>query len=235
MHYNEYLSLSIQFTERDRWYLDALWMLLNMLKFSTQAMRSLSFWHLLPYTYTDLLISPAHPQEREARSILDKYAFAADYLSGIGLNPNDIIDSNMADQYSPTFGDSKTVPPPSSGHGHGHDAYSDSGLIGSGADAQSETTSSTSTGTGQWPLQDEVSGVLDILYYGPARFGTPSQTLTVDVDTGSADLWVPANCGNCHGHQFDAAHSSTVRPSNQDFSITYVGHFHSNTPQLTDS
>jgi hypothetical protein len=111
--------------------------------------------------------------------------------------------------------------PPLSGHGHD----SDPGLIGSGADAQSETTSSTSTGTGQWSLVDEVSGALDILYYGPARFGTPPQTLTVDVDTGSADLWVPANCGNCHGHQFDAAHSSTLRSSNQDFSITYVGSF----------
>ena len=199
-------------------------MLLTILKISTQAMRSLSSWHLL--SYPDPLISPAHPhpQEKEARSILDKYAFAADYLSGIGLNPNDITDLNLADQFSPTFGDSETVPPPS-GHGHGQD----SGLTGSSADAQSEMTPSTSTGTGQWPLVDEVSGVLDILYYGPTRFGTPPQTLTVDVDTGSADLWVPANCGNCHGHQFDAAHSSTFRPSNQDFSITYVGtvHFHS--------
>jgi hypothetical protein len=140
---------------------------------------------------------------------------------------------NLADQYSPTFGDSESVPPPPSGHGH--DTVSDSGLIGSGADAQSETTSSTSAGTGQWPLLDEVSGALDILYYGPTRFGTPPQTLTVDVDTGSADLWVPANCGNCHGHQFDAAHSSTFRPSNQDFSITYVGHFLIFTPHLTGS
>jgi hypothetical protein len=191
-----------------------------MLKFSTPAMRSLSSWHLLPCT--DPLISP-YPQEREARSILDKYAFASDYLSGIGLNPNDIIDSNLADQYSSTFGDSEAVPSLPSGHGRGHNSDFGSGLIGSGADAQSETT----PGTGQWPLLDEVSGALDILFYGPARFGTPPQTLTVDVDTGSADLWVPANCGNCHGHQFDAAHSSTFRPSNQDFSITYVGHFRS--------
>jgi hypothetical protein len=196
-------------------------MLLNILKISTQAMRSLSSSHPMPCP--DPLISP-HSQEREARSILDKYRFAADYLSGIGLNPNDIIDSNLADQYSPTFGASETgVPRPPSGHGHGHDSDFDSGLIGSGANAQSDTTS----GTGQWPLLDEVSGALDILYYGPALFGTPPQTLTVDVDTGSADLWVPANCGNCHGHQFDAAHSSTFRPSNQDFSITYVGHFRS--------
>lgn len=119
-----------------------------------------------------------------------------------------------------------TVPSRPSGYGHGHDSDFDSGLIGSGADAQSETTPpSTSAGTGQWPLLDEISGALDILYYGPAHFGTPAQTLTVDVDTGSADLWVPANCGNCHVHQFDAAHSSTFHPSNQDFSITYVGSY----------
>ncbi len=93
--------------------------------------------------------------------------------------------------------------------------------------ASFETTAAAASepGTGQWPLLDEVSGALDILYYGPAHFGTPSQTLTVDVDTGSADIWVPANCGKCHSHQFDAAHSSTFRPSNQDFSITYVGSF----------
>lgn len=115
-----------------------------------------------------------------------------------------------------------TVPPPS-GHGHGHDSDFDSGLIGSGADSQSEAT--PSAGTGQWPLLDEISGALDILYYGPAHFGTPPQTLTVDVDTGSADLWVPANCGNCHVHQFDAAHSSTFHPTDQNFSITYVGLF----------
>lgn len=192
-------------------------MLLNILKFLTRAMRSLFSWHLLPRTHP--LISP-YPQERESRSILHKYASAADYLSGIGLNPNDIIDSNLADQYSPTFGDSEAVSP-----------HFDAGLVGSGADTQSETTS----GTGQWSLLDEVSGALDILYYGPARFGTPPQTLTVDVDTGSADLWVPANCGNCHGRQFDAAHSSTFRPSNQEFSITYVGHFHSTHWHLTGS
>src|SRR5712691_3706646 len=97
--HNEYNSI-IHFTEQHRCYQDALWMLLNILKISTRAMRSLpSLRHLLPYK--DPLILP-HPQEREARSILDKYAFAADYLSGIGLNPNDIIDSNLADQYSPT-------------------------------------------------------------------------------------------------------------------------------------
>jgi hypothetical protein len=87
-------------------------------------------------------------------------------------------------------------------------------------------TTAAAGGPGLWPLQDEVSGALDVLYYGPIYVGTPSQAFTVDFDTGSADLWLPADCHNCRGRQFDAGRSSTYRPTNQDISITYVGHFH---------
>jgi hypothetical protein len=167
-----------------------------------------------------------------------KYAPAAEYLSGIGLNPDDIVE--LADRYSPALGDPESVSPPSPPGGGQNSGL----LVGSSADAQAEAATSSSNpassdfssfettaaaGPGQMPLRDEVSGVLDILYYGPALFGTPSQTLTVDVDTGSADLWVPAKCGNCHGRQFDGVHSSTFRPTNQDFSVTYVGRFFDST------
>ncbi|TFY72126.1 hypothetical protein EVG20_g882 [Dentipellis fragilis] len=77
------------------------------------------------------------------------------------------------------------------------------------------------TGTARHPLRDFVSGTLDLLYYGPISMGTPAQTLTVDIDTGSADLWVPVNCRNCNGHQFDPARSSTYRNNNQGFAVTY--------------
>lgn len=121
----------------------------------------------------------------------------------------------------------------------------EAGLVGSdahddltGTDPQSESnparsrfvsfaseTSAAETGTGQLPLLDETSGALDILYYGPAHFGMPPQALTVDVDTGSADLWVPSGCGKCYGHRFEASRSSTFHSNNQEFSITYVCHY----------
>jgi Eukaryotic aspartyl protease len=187
-----------------------------------------------------------------------KYAHAAEYLTGFGLNPDDII--KLADNYSPSVGahehepsssrslsvaDAQPSPAsPAGGQGHnlgpfGSDA--DNNLIG--ADTQYEGTASyppssagvesssprsaSVAGTVKLPLQDDISGTLDLLYYGPSGFGTPSQVLTLDVDTGSADLWVPLDCGNCHGRQFSAGRSSTFHSSNQAFSIAYVCVFQS--------
>ncbi|KAF9562791.1 acid protease [Agrocybe pediades] len=59
------------------------------------------------------------------------------------------------------------------------------------------------------PLTDVISGSLDLLYYGTLSVGTPPQDLTVDVDTGSADLWIPSDCSSCANKQFNKATSSS--------------------------
>jgi len=77
-------------------------------------------------------------------------------------------------------------------------------------------------GTGTLPLQDYMSGSEDILYYGSVDIGTPAQSLTVDIDTGSSDLWVPVSCGDCQHNQFDPSQSSTFHGSGKIFSVAYV-------------
>ncbi|KIJ67518.1 hypothetical protein HYDPIDRAFT_173994 [Hydnomerulius pinastri MD-312] len=72
-------------------------------------------------------------------------------------------------------------------------------------------------------LIDEVQGNDDIEYYGPLNFGSRAQTLTIDFDTGSADLWIPVNCGNCGNlKRFQASSSSTYQNTGKRFQVTYV-------------
>jgi hypothetical protein len=76
-----------------------------------------------------------------------------------------------------------------------------------------------------WPLKDYVVGNLDLLYYGDVAIGTPSQKLTVDIDTGSADLWIPVNCSECSNKQFEDVKSSSRKNMDEGFSVVYVSHF----------
>lgn len=62
----------------------------------------------------------------------------------------------------------------------------------------------------------------DSFYYGPVSIGTRGQVLNVDVDTGSADLWVQSGCKNCTSAQFQPSRSKTFQQTDQPFSIQYV-------------
>jgi len=74
-------------------------------------------------------------------------------------------------------------------------------------------------------LNDLIINSYDILYYGTLTIGTPSQNLTVDIDTGSADLWVPADCSSCANQQFNKQASSTYSSNDTVFQVVYVCSF----------
>ncbi|KAJ6586859.1 aspartic peptidase domain-containing protein [Mycena vulgaris] len=75
--------------------------------------------------------------------------------------------------------------------------------------------------THSMPLKDYISGNLDLMYFGPVKFGTPPQELTVDIDSGSADLWVPVNCPECVNKNFEYTRSSTCNNTEESFSVVY--------------
>ncbi|KAM0746095.1 acid protease [Meredithblackwellia eburnea MCA 4105] len=60
----------------------------------------------------------------------------------------------------------------------------------------------------------------DLEYFGHVGFGTPLQDLTINFDTGSADLWAPI-VKRKNASNFDTAASSTYNVTNVTFSLTY--------------
>ncbi|KAJ3915435.1 aspartic peptidase domain-containing protein [Lentinula edodes] len=70
-------------------------------------------------------------------------------------------------------------------------------------------------------MTDVIVNEVDMLYYGDLAIGTPGQGLTFDVDTGSADLWVPSPwCGNSKNH-YDGSQSSTYVDQDRRFAVSY--------------
>ncbi|KAI7861368.1 Syncephapepsin [Spinellus fusiger] len=63
----------------------------------------------------------------------------------------------------------------------------------------------------------------DSEYYGTVKVGTPPQSLKLNFDTGSSDLWFAgSNCPTCKkGPKFDPKKSKTFRASNGTWSIHY--------------
>ncbi|TGO49581.1 hypothetical protein BCON_0206g00160 [Botryotinia convoluta] len=70
------------------------------------------------------------------------------------------------------------------------------------------------------------------LYYANVTVGTPAQALSLQIDTGSSDVWVPSSSasicedtrdGGCPGGSFDFSASKTFLDVDQDaFNISYV-------------
>jgi len=83
------------------------------------------------------------------------------------------------------------------------------------------SNSSHKRSTGSDSLTDSQGGEL---WYGTLSVGTPAKSFTVDFDTGSSDLFLPAgDCTtNCDGHQrYTPSDSSTSKDAGQAFTLTY--------------
>ena len=140
--------------------------------------------------------------------ILSKYRNAHKILENQGLVPHNISAPNLSSPVVPVH---KSV-----------NAMSAVETPSISAEAPLNPPLLIASGTAKMPLTDVVWPPLDVMYYGSLQFGTPPQELTVDIDTGSADLWVPSDCASCANKQFDKRASVTFNETTTTFAITYV-------------
>lgn len=73
------------------------------------------------------------------------------------------------------------------------------------------------------------------LYLATFDLGTPGQSVTAQIDTGSSDLWVYGPNSNAPGASYDPSDSSTYEYLNNDFSIEYVDGTEINGDWVTDT
>ncbi|KAI1785665.1 acid protease [Ganoderma leucocontextum] len=77
----------------------------------------------------------------------------------------------------------------------------------------------------------------DTEWTGTIAIGTPPQTFTINFDTGSSDLWVPASsCSSCATHHlYDTTSSSTSQAQSGTFGIEYGDGSTASGPIYTDA
>lgn len=143
------------------------------------------------------------------KRVAAKYQRCTEILNGIGLSP--LLNISLVDNF-PKFEDPSSL--------MGSNASTKGAVLGSAN--FTEDIADTETPLSKLPLISYHENGMDILYYGPIDIGTPGQELTIDFDTGSADLWVASDCTECFVPQYDPASSETFQDAERDFSIQYV-------------
>ncbi|KAI8342352.1 aspartic peptidase domain-containing protein [Chlamydoabsidia padenii] len=76
---------------------------------------------------------------------------------------------------------------------------------------------------GSASIVDLDSVFVDVEYLGTIGVGSPPQYFKMNLDTGSADIWIPAEpCETCLGHNiFNPKQSSSFLPINETWSLRY--------------
>ncbi|KAI0645583.1 aspartic peptidase domain-containing protein [Trametes meyenii] len=148
---------------------------------------------------------------REANKVMVKYANAQNVLDGVDLHPDT----------HPEQGYGKFNPPNLLTANTQEAASEDPSLREQAAEIIEVPPFAAGPRTAQMSLKDDISGELDVLYYGPMDFGDSKMTMDIDIDTGSADLWVPVDCRGCQNPSYVPSAKSSYVGSKQKCKVVY--------------